>query len=251
MGDKSLFVRPGHIFGKHVYNTYEEGLIDAVSSFDFEHQLYNCKDVWNTREAEYLRPGQLSFFDYFVQQYSKVFENTMSKSNRTAAGLGCPPQIFTTNSKPQPNISRLAMTGLPRGRGRKGGKPKRTRSRVTTNTDVVLSRAATMQIPSYFTSTRIGSSSVTVPTENSVTVPAITTPHCSGTQSVSVQVGDNFTNTQSLNVSAEPSSIVYSQNAAGNNVASLSPLPCQVPITNQQSMFLHTQGAATIYGGTS
>ena len=122
-------------------------------------------------------------------------------------------------NKPQPNISRLAMTGLPRGRGRKGGKPKRTRSRVTINTDVVVSRAATMQIPSYFTSTRIGSSSVTVPTENSVTVPAITTPQCSGMQSVSIQVGDNFTNTQSLNISAESSSIVYSQNAAGNNVA--------------------------------
>ena len=44
------------IFGKHVYNTYEEGLINAVSSFDFENPLYNCKDVWNTREAEYLRP---------------------------------------------------------------------------------------------------------------------------------------------------------------------------------------------------
>ena len=52
-------------------------------------------------------------------------------------------------NKPQPNISRLAMTGLPRGRGRKGGKPKRTRSRVTINTDVVVSRGATMQMPSF------------------------------------------------------------------------------------------------------
>jgi len=92
---------------------------------------------------------------------------------------------------------------------------------------------------------------VIVPTENSVTVPAVTTPQCSGMQSVSIQVGDNFTNTQSLNVSAEPSSIVYSQNAAGNNVASLSPLPCQVPNTNQKSILLHTQGAATINSSTS
>ena len=146
-------------------------------------------------------------------------------------------------NKPQPNISRLAMTGLPRGRGRKGGKPKRTRLRLTTNTDVFVSHAATIQIPSYFTSIRIGSSSVTVP--------AITTPQCSDMQSISVQVGDNCTNTQSLNVSAEPSSIVYSQSAAGNNVASPSPLRCQVPITNQQSILLHTQGAATINSGTS
>ena len=78
------------ILGKHVYSAYKD-LINAVSSFDFENRLYNCKDVWNTREAEYLRPGQLSFFDYFVQQYSKVFENTMLTSTHTAAGLGCPP----------------------------------------------------------------------------------------------------------------------------------------------------------------
>ena len=93
------------IFGKYVYNRYEEGLVDAVSCFDFESRLHNCKDVWNAREAQYLHPGQMSFFDYFVQQYSKVFENTMLKSSRTAAGLGCPPGIFTTNSSESLNAA--------------------------------------------------------------------------------------------------------------------------------------------------
>ena len=61
--------------------------------------------MWNAREVKYLRPGQASFFDYFVQQYSKVFVNTMLKSTRTAAGLGYPPEIFTTNSSKSLNAT--------------------------------------------------------------------------------------------------------------------------------------------------
>ena len=93
------------ISGKHVYSRYEEGLVDAVSSVDFESRLQNCKDAWNAREVKYLRPGQASFFDYFVQQYSKVFVNTMLKSTRTAAGLGYPPETFTTNSSKSLNAT--------------------------------------------------------------------------------------------------------------------------------------------------
>ena len=50
-------------------------------------------------------------------------------------------------NNPQPNITQLAMAGLPKGRGRKGGIPKRKRLRVFTAADVVVSRAATMQSP--------------------------------------------------------------------------------------------------------
>ena len=93
------------IFGKHVCSRYEEGLVDSVSSVDFESRLQNCKDVWNTREMNYLHPGQASFFDYFVEHYSKVFENTMLRSTRTAAGLGYPPEIFTTNASESLNAT--------------------------------------------------------------------------------------------------------------------------------------------------
>ena len=93
------------IFGKHVCSRYEEGLVDSVSSTDFKSRLQNCKDVWNNREVKYLRPGQTTFFDYFVQQYSKVFENTMLKSTHTAAGLGHPPEMFTTNSSESLNAT--------------------------------------------------------------------------------------------------------------------------------------------------
>ena len=49
-----------------------------------------------------MHPGQVLFF---VQHYSKVFENTMLKSICSAAGLGCPPQIFTTNSSESLNAT--------------------------------------------------------------------------------------------------------------------------------------------------
>ena len=70
-------------------------------------------------------------------------------------------------NNPQPNITQLAMAGLPKGRGRKGGIPKRKRSRVFTATDVVVSRAATMQahgVSSAF-NTQSGATTVSFPTE--------------------------------------------------------------------------------------
>ena len=171
-----------NIFGKHVCSRYEEGLVDSVSSVDFETRLQNCKDVWNAREVNYLHLGQASFFDYFVQQYSKVFENTMLKSTRTAAGLGYPPEIFTTNSSESLNatIKRKVnykesewpefneyMRQLSYVSKRKGGIPKRKRSRVFTATDVVVSRATTMQahgVSSAF-NTQSGATTVSFPTE--------------------------------------------------------------------------------------
>ena len=47
---------------------------------------------------------------------------------------------------------------------------------------------------------------------HAVTVPTVTTSQCSGTPSVSLQVGGNFTNSQSLIVNAQPSSLLHSQN---------------------------------------
>jgi len=139
-------------------------------------------------------------------------------------------QWYNMNS-PQPNISSLAMTGLPRGRGRKGGIPKRTRSKVITSTDVVASQAATMQSPGYSGSTRIGS--------DSVAVPAVATSQCSGMRTVSVQVEDNFRSSQSLIVNAEQSPLFNSQNITGNIVDSPQcQLSCQTPNTNPQSLVL-------------
>jgi len=43
-------------FGKHVCSRYE-GLVNSVSSVDFESHLQNCKNVWNASKVKYLHPG--------------------------------------------------------------------------------------------------------------------------------------------------------------------------------------------------
>ena len=53
-----------------------------------------------------------------------------------------------TNSDVQPNITQLAMASLPKGRGRKGGIPKRKRLRTAAATPaVIVSRSATQHTP--------------------------------------------------------------------------------------------------------
>ena len=49
------------------------------------------------------RPGQLSFFDFFLAHYAKVISCTMLKDHRESVGLGCPPTIYTTNASESPN----------------------------------------------------------------------------------------------------------------------------------------------------
>ena len=108
-------------------------------------------------------------------------------------------QWYNMNN-PQPNISQLAMTGLPRGRGRKGGIPKWKY--------IVVSRAATMRQPPACISV-------------SGTAPAVTTSQflCGGQSTVSFHMGDNFTNSASLVVNADRSPPLPVQNVVGNSVS--------------------------------
>ena len=93
------------IFGKRSGGTYEEGLVDSADPTDFDSRLQNCKDVWNTRECPYQRPGQMSFFDYFNQYHASNVRHTMLKDVRIAVGLGYPPDIFTTNASESLNAA--------------------------------------------------------------------------------------------------------------------------------------------------
>ena len=86
------------IFGKRSGCTYEEGLVDSEDVADFDARLLVCKAVWLAREGPYVRDGQLSFFDYFQKYYANVVRYNMLKQLRIDAGLGNPPDIFTTNS---------------------------------------------------------------------------------------------------------------------------------------------------------
>ena len=94
-----------YMFGKRINDRYEEGLVDSTSVADFRTRLQNCKEIWNARELNCQHPGQGSFFEYFVDNYSKTFENTMLKNIRSDVGLGFPPDIFTTNSSKSLNAA--------------------------------------------------------------------------------------------------------------------------------------------------
>ena len=170
-------------------------------------------------------------------------------------------------NNPQPYITQLAMVGLPKGRGRKGGIPKQKRSRVFTATDVVVSRAATMQahgVSSAF-NTQSGATTVSFPTEqhlnngfatmqapevssvfntqSGATTESFPTELClsSGlskpnttTASVSVQVGNNFSSfsnsqVQPLIVNALLGPLVQSQSLVDSVSSSDMAPPSPVP----------------------
>jgi len=139
-------------------------------------------------------------------------------------------QWYTSNNV-QPNISQLAMAGLPAGRGRKGGIAKRKRSRTTASTNVVVSRAATVQAPDSISSTGSGTTAgntillspstvSTTPAVSSVCPPFVQ-PFLSSLPSpattVSVQMNHNFSNRQSIVVSSNPSSVLQTQNLIGSS----------------------------------
>ena len=87
-----------YIFGKCVGDRYEEGLVDSTSTEDIHVCLQNCEEAWNARELGHQCPRQVQFFEYLVNHYSSIFENTILKNIRSDVGLGFPPNIFTTNS---------------------------------------------------------------------------------------------------------------------------------------------------------
>ena len=93
------------MFGKRIGDRYEEGLVDSTGVADFHTRLQNCEETWNARELSCQRHGQASFFEYFVDNYSSVFENTMLRNIRSDVGLGFPPDIFTTNSSKSLNAA--------------------------------------------------------------------------------------------------------------------------------------------------
>ena len=86
------------IFGRHSGMKYEEGLVDSTSVGDFNNRLEACKDVWNSRETPYAPLGGPQFYNYFVRYKANEVCHNMRKDLREEAGLGSPPQPFTTNA---------------------------------------------------------------------------------------------------------------------------------------------------------
>lgn len=87
------------IFGKGKSNTYVEGLIDAIDARSFELKLEVLRTKW-----ESLVPGTAGeFCSWFIEYECLVIKSTMLRPVREAAGLGSPPEQFSTNASESAN----------------------------------------------------------------------------------------------------------------------------------------------------
>ncbi len=83
------------VCGKQRGNTLHEGLIDASTSEEFEYQLDHLQEKW---EEDVEQDGVLEFFAWFRKYKAGIIKRSMIKEVQEEAGLGSPPERFTTNA---------------------------------------------------------------------------------------------------------------------------------------------------------
>lgn len=85
------------IFGSQQGEIFAEGLVDSASNEDFSRKLLILEKQWNEIEScnSQITPG---FHSWFLQYKVDVMKSTMLQPVREEAGLGSPPQPFTTNA---------------------------------------------------------------------------------------------------------------------------------------------------------
>ena len=88
------------IFGRKRGNIFESGLTDARSDEAFDAMLGNLEERWSSTHAK----GK-AFFTWFQTRKRKEFLNSVIRPVRQRAGLGSPPDRFTTNRSEQTNRS--------------------------------------------------------------------------------------------------------------------------------------------------
>jgi len=84
------------------YSPEDKGLVDAENGEDFDEMLLKLGPLWDKQEAEFstMKP---SLYGWFCQYHAKEVCSSMIAPIRESAGLGNPPQHFTTNSNESMN----------------------------------------------------------------------------------------------------------------------------------------------------
>lgn len=77
-----------------------ERLVDCSSHDTFQQKLVALKEHWQKCEDQ----EGCGFYEWFHQNKATVIEQTMLKSIRENAGLGCLPESFTTNASKTANF---------------------------------------------------------------------------------------------------------------------------------------------------
>lgn len=85
------------IFGCQQGHVFSEGLVDCKSEEEFSSKLSSLELRWDNIEGANpsIQPG---FFTWFCTYKVETMKSTMLQPVREEAGLGCPPQTFTTNA---------------------------------------------------------------------------------------------------------------------------------------------------------
>ena len=90
------------ILGKKVGNTFVEGLVDTADDIGFQNKLGSIQECWRSFEMSSTCNIE-KFIEYFNENKVPVLRDNMSRSLRVECGLGCPPDIFTTNASESVN----------------------------------------------------------------------------------------------------------------------------------------------------
>ena len=86
------------IFGKSTGTVRESGLTEAEDEDKFQNMLQNLEQKWSS-----IHKDGAAFHKWFEAQKSKEFVMSVINPVRQRAGLGCPPERFTTNRSEQTN----------------------------------------------------------------------------------------------------------------------------------------------------
>ena len=84
------------IFGCQQGSIFSEGLVDSSNEEEFTQKLEVLEKQWY--ELEKAHNARQGFYDWFVRNKSTTIMQTMIKPVREEAGLGSPPESFTTNA---------------------------------------------------------------------------------------------------------------------------------------------------------
>ena len=84
------------VMGCQKGSVFCEGLVDCSTHGEFNQKLVALKKQWEAFEA--LDGVPHGFYDWFCEHKATTVEESMLKPIRENAGLGCPPQAFTTNA---------------------------------------------------------------------------------------------------------------------------------------------------------
>ena len=90
------------VFGAKRGTVHFEGLIDCNTNKEFDEKLESLKQRWEQREASSSECNR-GFYDWFLTHKSELMKSSTIRPVREQAGLGSPPELFSTNASESVN----------------------------------------------------------------------------------------------------------------------------------------------------